>query len=164
MRTTRTTLSSLLGLVLLAGCPGPREDDALEPNDNFEQATRIELGEAVEGRANQDNPDVFVVAVEAGVSLEFSLEDRGLENCPSFQVHDPNELELLGQDPSSDCLPDETRTVEGASFEETGEGGYRIVVSAELAGDYYLTIIEGSEADNIAPFGWDYRLTASLVQ
>jgi hypothetical protein len=50
--------------------------------------------------------------------------------------------------------------VTGAAFEERDDGGYLITVPATDAGDYFLTIIEDDQGDNVAPFGWDYRLTA----
>ncbi len=157
-------LSVLAGCLLLAACPGPRDDDALEPNDTFAEATRLTLGVPVEGRANQDNPDVFVVAAGPAATLRFTLDDRGLENCPVFRVHDPAKTELVGQDPASDCgvSPADTRFAHGASIEERSDGGYVITVPAEAEGDYFLTIIEDSEADNTAPFSWDYRLTATV--
>jgi hypothetical protein len=145
-------------------CNEPRPDDGLEPNDDFEHATRLTPGMPIEGRANQDDPDVF--AVEAGPDevLLFVLEDRGYENCPTFLLHDPAGHELLGQDLASNCGVSlaETRLEPGVELRELDDGGYEIQAPAVAAGDYFLTITEDGEADNIAPFSWDYRVTVTV--
>lgn len=161
---TRRRLALPLATLLLTGCVHARDDDALEPNDDFAKATRLSPGDAVEGRANQSNPDVFVVAAGPDQLLVFALEDLQYEKCPAFRVHGPGGRELLGQDPSSNCsVPaSETRLEPGVVLREQDNGDYEIEIPATVAGDYFLTIIEGSEADNIAPFSWDYRVTATL--
>jgi len=151
-------LALLAAGALLTGCPGPRPDDGYEPNDTFEQATRLTLASVIDARINQDDADVFVIQAEPGLLL-FLLEDRGLENCAVFRVHDAARTELLGQDPTSNCGPDGTRLATGVSFSANPDGGYLISVPIGATGDVYLTILEDSEADNIAPFSWDYRLT-----
>ncbi len=153
-----------LATLLLTGCVHARDDDALEPNDDFAEATRLSPGDAIEGRANQGNPDVFVVAAGPDQSLVFALADLQYENCPAFRVHGPDGRELLGQDPSSNCsVPaSETRQEPGVVLRELENGDREIEIPAAVEGDYFLTIIEGSEADNIAPFSWDYRVTAIL--
>jgi len=161
MRTLALRLAAL-ALPAVAACPGARPDDDLEPNDSFEQATRLTLGSPVEARANQDDPDVFVVTAGGGL-LGFYLDDRGLENCPVFQVHDAARVELVGQDPTHNCGPDGTRLAGGATFAAGADGGYLISVPVAATADVYLTILEDSEADNLAPFSWDYRLTATVA-
>lgn len=145
-------------------CIEPRPDDALEPNDDRDHATPLTPGVAIEGRANQDNPDVFVVEAGPAQTILFELVDRGLERCPTFQVHGPDGAELVGQDLTSNCgeSVDEARLAPGAALRELPDGGFEIEVPALAAGPYYLTIEEDDQADNIAPFSWDYRLTATL--
>lgn len=157
----------LLAATLAGGCScgEPRADDALEPNDEFAEATPLTPGVAIEGRANQDDPDVFVIEAGPDQVITFSLVHRGLENCPTFQVHGPGAVELVGQDPADDCgvSADATRLVPGAAVRALADGGHEIEAPAAAAGAYYLTIVEDGEADNIAPFSWDYRLTATIT-
>ncbi len=150
----------IFSLILLSSC-NRRPDDALEPNDTPAQATAITVGVSIEARANQSNPDVFKIDVAENQTLTFELESLGLEECPKFILTGPNGVLY------ADALPTSCHRMvspdiheEDVDFEVIERFGYRLRTKAKVAGIYYLTIIEGSQADNIFPFSWDYRLKA----
>jgi hypothetical protein len=155
-----------LTLFLMAGCVGgARPDDALEPNDDLPQATVLTLGQPVEGRANQGDPDMFSIELPAGGTLVFHLEHRGLENCPSFAVTGPDG-QLLHDDGRFPCANRPPPQVRAPGVELEFIGGhakdYALRVPVGQAGRYVLSIHEQGATDNHAPFSWDYRLTAHL--
>lgn len=161
---------TLLPLALLmAGCPrGARRDDALEPNDDASQATPLTPGQPIEGRANQDNPDVFSLEAPEGRTIIFRAESRGLENCPAFTATGPDGA-LLYEDRHRFCNrgPDDAVKAPGVELQLLDVQGYQIGtyelrVPALQAGRYLLTIVEQGRVDNLAPFSWDYRLTARV--
>lgn len=147
----------------LTGCVGPRPDDALEPNDDLASATPLVLGEYVDGRANQDNPDVFSVEVPAGETLYFALKDRGLEDCAGFVVQ-TSETDILYEDTYQSCSHTslDVPVTNGAARTDIEGFGYEIEIASTVAGTYFLTVLEHGEADNVAPFSWDYSIRASL--
>jgi len=162
-----------LGLLALAmlwmGCPRllARSDDSFEPNDDLAHASPLTAGQAVTGRANQGNADVFSLQeVPAGKRILFRLESLGLENCPAFTVTGPGDQVLYRDDSyrcsrGRDSRPQPAQSVEGAALAVV-QTGYELRVPAATAGTYFLTINEQGEADNMFPLGWDYRLTAEL--
>ncbi len=147
-------------MILLSSC-NRRPDDSLEPNDTLAQATELIMGVPIEARANQSNPDVFKIEVTENRTLTFELESLGLEVCPKFILTGPKGVLYADALPTS-CsrigLPDIHE--EDVDFEIIERFGYLLRTKAKVAGTYYLTIIEGSHADNIFPYSWDYRLTA----
>jgi hypothetical protein len=159
----------LLATLLLTGCPrGARPDDALEPNDDPARATPLALDTAVEARANQGNPDVFSVEAPAGRTLIFLAESRGLEVCPAFTVNGPGG-EALFEDVHANCnrTAEEPRKAPGVEFHTrfgagTSAEAYELRIPTAQPGRYLLTILEQGRADNLAPFSWDYRLTARV--
>ena len=157
-----TRLSSLL--VCFGSCDGVRPDDGLEPNDTAAQATRLQIGSAIEARANQGNPDVFVFDVAASQAIVIELQSRGLENCPGFTLVGPGE-EVLFADRTARCRRVGPPATQKASvdFEIFADGSYRFRSVAEMAGPHYLTVLEGGDADNVFSYSWDYRITASAV-
>lgn len=164
----RWTLPAVLAL--LAGCQrcGLRDDDPLEPNNTFDQATVLVLGQAAEGRANQNNPDVFAADAPVGHTLVFEARSRGLENCPRFSLHGPGR-ELLYQDADFRCHLRSEKLFQAPGVElqlldaEGGVAGrYVLRANTQREGRYFLTIVEQGEADNAFPFSWDYRLVATV--
>ncbi|MBN1208680.1 MAG: hypothetical protein JXB05_27715 [Myxococcaceae bacterium] len=158
---------TLLPLALLvAACPrGARPDDALEPNDDASQATPLTPGQPVEGRANQDNPDVFSLEAPEGRTIVFQVDSLGLENCPAFTVAGPDGA-LLYEDRHHFCNrgPADAVKAPGVEFlllnvQGHEIGGYELRVPAQQTGRYLLTILEQGRVDNLFPFSWDYRLT-----
>ena len=167
-RTTRRRLGLLALAMLWMGCPRvlARSDDAFEPNDDFAHASPLTAGQAVKGRANQGNLDVFSLQAGAGKRILFRLESLGLENCPAFTVTGPGD-QVLYRDDSYRCSkgrnskPQPAQSVEGAAL-TTVQNGYELRVPAATAGTYFLTVDEQGEADNMFPLSWDYQLTAEL--
>ncbi|HYV46724.1 MAG TPA: hypothetical protein VFA20_17790 [Myxococcaceae bacterium] len=171
MSALRKLAPVLLALTTACSCSHllARPEDALEPNDDLAHATPLTAGQAVQGRANQGNADVFSLQVpEAGKRLLFRLENRGLENCPAFTVTGPDRRQVLYRDDWFRChavrgsRPQPAERVEGAALSPTAGSGYELRVPAAAAGPYFLTISEQGEADNLFPLGWDYQLTAEL--
>ncbi|UCF34324.1 MAG: hypothetical protein JSV78_03280 [Phycisphaerales bacterium] len=155
-------LMTLVVFMLLAGgCRTTRPDDALEPNNDFQTATRLTSGQPVDGRANEGNPDVFAIDATAGQNISYRLEDRGLEDCAAFTVTGPGNVILYrdghffcGRGPAPETIAD------GVTFNEVPDFGYELRVPAATAGTYFLTIEELGQADNLFKYSWDYRLTA----
>ena len=85
------------------------------------------------------------------------------EECPKFTLTGPDGVLYADAFPTS-CHRIATPDVheEGVDFETLENFGYRLRIKAKVAGIYYLTVIEGHQADNIFPFSWDYRLTATI--
>jgi len=154
-----------LSLVWALGCKHfARPDDTLEPNDDLEHATIITAGQAVTARANQWNADVFVFNSEGKGTIVFSMQSLGGEDCAAFTVTGPDS-EILYQDSGRFCSSKgDYPAVKAKGVELIGveDFGYEINVPANKAGAYYLQIYERSQADNIFPFSWDYRLTATI--
>lgn len=146
----------------MGGCPRP--DDALEPNDTAETATRLTMGEPIEARVIQDNPDVFVVAAGPGQTLIFDLVSLGEEDCNSFKVVGPGGLTKY-EDENHFCgRVGELPIVQpGGKLELLGEGAYRLTIHADAEGDYFLYVWERGHADNIFTYSWHYRLTVSAT-
>jgi hypothetical protein len=170
MKTFVLCAVTILTLSLVGGMlscrPSARPDDALEPNDDFEHATILTAGQAVTARANQWNADVFAFNCEAKGTIVFSLQSLGHEDCAAFTVTGPNG-EILYQDSGTSCSdrgPWEKPAMqaEGVKFTEVKDFGYEIDVPANTVGTYFLQIVERSQADNILPFSWDYRLTVTI--
>lgn len=161
----RTEMMSLIAVVpLVVGvCGCPRVDDALEPNDTAQTASPLVLGEPLTARVVQGSPDVFAIAVGPGETLIFTLESLGEEECAAFTVTGPSDV-LLYADQAGLCslLGEEEFQVDGASLTPLADFGYELRVPAEIAGDYFLTIVELGQADNIFTFSWHYRLTVNL--
>jgi hypothetical protein len=159
---------ALVALVplLCLGCTSARSDDALEPNNTREQATPLTSGTPVEGRANQNNPDVFAIDVPAGkTALIFHLESVGLEDCAAFTVEGPDGQTLYDDGSFGGCERPASPTimVAGAALMRlSSPPGYELRIPAVHAGRFLLTVDEQGQADNIFLFSWDYRLTARL--
>src|SRR5262249_44808538 len=100
----KTFALALAAALALPGCKSmtQRQDDRHEPNDTRETAVILSAGQAVEGRANQGNPDFFTVDVPAGRKVKFTIENRGLEDCAAFTVIGPNEA-MLYKDANGLC-------------------------------------------------------------
>ncbi|UCH50729.1 MAG: hypothetical protein JSV54_06850, partial [Chloroflexota bacterium] len=97
-------------------------------------------------------------------TIVFSMQSLGGEDCAAFTVSGPNG-EILYRDSGSFCSSKgdyPAVKAEGVEFRMVEEFGYEISVPANVAGAYYLQIYERSQADNIFPFSWDYRLTATI--
>ena len=146
---------------LLGGCPPP-EDDSLEPNDSLQAATPLASGVAVEGRAVQDDPDVFAVPAGSAGTIIFTMDDRGGQDCAAFTAtaEDGTVLYADGRHLCGRVGPPDVQ-VEGAALLLLADGGYQLTVPAGRAGTYYLEIHELPYADNLWPNAWDYRLTAT---
>lgn len=153
----------LLGLTLATAACLPRPDDRLEPNDSRGEAVTLQPGVAVEARANQGDPDVFKVAAGRGRTLNFELQSLGLEDCPAFRLEGPGGR-VLYADGRARCRRMGKPAVQQpqVTFEIVAGFGYRLRALTPAAGDYYFTVIEGSDADNIFSYSWDYRLTVSI--
>jgi hypothetical protein len=146
----------------MGGCP--RAEDGLEPNNTLAMATRLSLGQAVEGRVVQGNPDVFIVAAGPGKTLRFTMDSIGEEEeaCAAFLLTAPNGA-VLYDDDLSGCNRGGLGgpiAVPGATLNERPGIGYELVAPADLAGDYALTLTELGHADNIFTYSWRYRMTA----
>ncbi len=158
-----------MGLLALpmCGCPRfPRPEDNLEPNNTTETATELEAGGPVDARVVQGNLDVFKVTAGPGEVLIFTLESQGEEDCAAFTVTGPDENELYA-DQHFFCGGrdfDAPVAVEGASLDMSAEGIYVLSVPANVAGDYFLSIKELGQVDNIFDFSWLYRLTATTTE
>jgi hypothetical protein len=152
---------SVVGGIL--GCrPSARPDDVLEPNDDFEHATKLAADQAVTARANQNNDDYFAIDVAAGQKIIFRLQSLGLEDRPVFTVFSPVK-EVLYKDRDDFSGPRQTEShTEGVTSEDIKDFGYELRIPAKISGTYYLLIRERPQADNIFPFSWDYRLIATI--
>lgn len=138
-------------------------DDDLEPNDTLEQATELTEQTPVEARSHQGNPDVFKIEVGDNEVLTFDLKSLGGENCPAFTITHSND-QVLYADARASCSrvgPPKTHD-SSVVFEIFRDDGYQFRIQETISGYYYLTIIEGSAADNIFSFNWDYRLVAVI--
>lgn len=165
---TARRLAPLALAVLSTGCSHlfARSDDALEPNDDTAHATPLTAGQSVKGRANQGNADVFSLQAAEGNRLVFRLESLGLEDCPAFTVTGPDG-QVLYRDQTYRChnghQGQPAERVAGAEVTRTqSPSGYEVRAPAARAGTHFLTIHEQGEADNVAPYSWDYQLTAQL--
>jgi len=146
--------------ICMGGCPRP--EDALEPNDTPETATRLIEGMPVEPRTVQDNPDCFVIAAGPAQTLVFTFETLGEEDCNSFKVTGPDGATFY-EDDNNYCgrIGDIPVVQPGGQLDLVGEDGYVLTIHAESAGDYVLTVHERGQADNIFDYSWRYRLTAT---
>lgn len=168
-RTHPTLCTPALAVLLIGtlttttGCRTTRSEDALEPNDTTQTATVLTAGQAVEGRANQGNLDLFAVEAAADQTILFRLESLGLEDCAKFTVSDPAG-QTLYRDSGSTCDrgPEPDVQAEGVTFTRVEGFGYELRIPAATAGTYLLTIDERGQADNIFAFSWDYRVTATV--
>ncbi len=155
----------LFGLLLaLAGCRSAcmRDDDSLEANDWLDEATPMRLGEPIEARANEGDPDAFVVEVPAGRTLVWEATHRGKENNAGFDLYGPGFARIEWERADAGAFA-------GATFEGVTNpdkhwqyATYRFRVTPTREGRYYMIITEHGQADNMLPFSWDYRLTATL--
>ncbi len=160
MRTRCAHGCVLVGLLLTAGCPQPR-DDGFEPNDSPETATVLQLNDPIQARTVQDNPDVYAVEAPAG-SLVFRLDTIEGQVCPAFTVTAPDGT-ILFRDTHRFCsrtgsTPD---AIPGVQF-GVDDAGYTLRVPAQTAGRYVLTVRELGYADNIIDTFWEYTLTAGI--
>lgn len=160
------SFACLILLVSVAGCPKPRED-SLEPNDSPEQATSLPLDTPLTARAIQFNPDVFVTPLQGGQGqlLNYLFESLGGdEECMGFTVTAPDGTNLY-EDTNFTCAkgPQDTIRVPGANLVFTRDIGYSLVVPATATGNYFLTIEQKPQADNVFPFFTDYRINAHVV-
>ncbi len=162
-RVVRVAAVLIGALTITAGCRTTRSEDALEPNDNAQAATLLVAGQAVEGRANQGNLDVFAIDAAADPTILLRLESLGLEDCAKFTVTDPGGRTLY-RDSGFTCErgPEPQVQAEGVTFTRVEGFGYELRIPATTAGTYLLTIDEHGQADNIFPFSWDYRVTATV--
>ncbi len=158
----RAVLIAAVVLALLAsGCLRP--DDLLEPNNNVALATALQVGQIVEARANQGDPDVYKIAARRGQSLHFKLQSRGLEECPGFRLEDPrNQVLFKTQARCRRVGHQAPEKAAGVTWQTGADFGYRLSTTAEIDGFYYLIILEGSDADNLFPYSWDYRLVVDV--
>lgn len=157
---------ALSASTLLAGCKllTRRSDDVFEPNDTPSAAVPLKPGQALEGRANQGNADFFVVDAPEGRSIEFSIENRGLEDCAAFTVTGPAG-EVLYRDAGQLCgrsSANPPETTPGVELVGGGSQGYRLRLPSGPGGRYYLEIVELGRADNEASFSWDYRVSVKF--
>ena len=163
MTAPTTTLRRAGALLFLAcaACRAPRLDDAYEPNDDLAHATPLVLDVPLIARANQGNPDVFVVDVPAAATLVFRAESLGLEECAGFSATGPDGTVLFRVAAGCDASHEPLVRAAGVESEHSDE---LFVLSLPVAsgGLHYLTILEGAESDNLFDFSWDYRLTASV--
>lgn len=109
------------------------------------------------------DPDVFVVEVPEGKTLEFALTSRGLEEgYADFCIYFGDEHVLLHDGSLSfHCAPSTTReATDIATVTENGAGGF--LVATHRAGRYFISINERGEADNQFPFSWDYTIEAKI--
>lgn len=144
----------------MGGCPRP--EDALEPNDTPETATRLVVGEPAEARVVQYNADVFAVAAGPDETLVFTLENLGEEDCAAFEVTSPDG-DTLYADTNGFCgrLGFYPMPGPGGELDRLpDDAGYILTISAEQEGDYFLTLTELGRADNIFDYSWLYRVTA----
>ena len=167
MNSIRTMLRRPLPVVLsvywMSCLHCTRPDDGMEPNDDIEHATRLIVGQTVDGRANQGDDDVFLLDVERLSTVVYRMESMGLEDCPTFTASGSTG-DVLYRDVHFNCRrgPEPAEQVSGAGLTLVPGFGYELRVPATCAGTYLLIIHEQGMADNIAPFSWDYRLTVSL--
>lgn len=159
MRTLHTLLLALT--LAAAACRNTRPDDAFEPNDTLAEATPLTVGEAVVARANQGDPDVFVVQVPADRRLHVRVESLGLEECAGFRLQGPGG-ELLYHLPEG-CDFGRTPKVQAGGVTGTHTKELlELELTPTVAGAYAFTVLEGAQADNLFDFSWDYRLTVDL--
>jgi len=159
----RLTWAFLISLFFCTGCRDPLPDDNLEPNDTLEQATELTRQTPVEARSHQDNPDVFKIEVGDDEVLTFDLESLDGENCPGFTITHSND-QVLYADAGARCRrvgPPKTHD-SSVEFEILRDYGYQFRIPMTIPGYYYLTIIEGSNADNMFRYHWDYRLVVMV--
>jgi hypothetical protein len=151
-------------VLVLAGCRSAcaRDDDGLEDNDTFQQATKLEVDKPIDGRANEDDPDVFVVDAPEGKTLTFALTSRGLEEgYADFCLFYGDEQALLFDGSRwHDCAPEGTQRA--TDIATVTQDGRDFVVATHRPGRYFLSIIQGGEADNQLPFSWDYTIVAHI--
>jgi hypothetical protein len=116
-------LSGCVLLDLVNPCPGPREADALEPNDT--QATATVLNQVREASINVRETDVF--AFEANAGQQLKVIARILEN----NGNDQGGLNVLIEGPNNLRL--ERNTIDN-----------RLEITALGMGTHYLTVTDGS--------------------
>lgn len=162
-RLTTFAAAALVGATtFLVGCRFPRDDDQWEPNNDIATATTLPLATSLSGRANEGDPDVFRIDVVTTSALSIVVEDRGLEELPSFTLTGPD-----GQDHYRDGTfnshrrPQPEHAADGTSL-HVAEGTYTLRVDNAAPGSWYLTIREMGAADNALLFSWDYQITATV--
>ena len=119
-----TLLNSCVILDLVNPCPGPREADALEPNDT--QATATVLNQVREANINKLETDVFAFAASAG--QKWQVIPRIFEGNGNDQAG----LNLLIEGPNNLRL--ERNTIYNPRPELTALG----------TGTHFLTVTDGS--------------------
>lgn len=155
----------LLAIILLVSC-NPK-DDALEPNDDFSQATSLDSEKALKAIVLQNNSDVFSIEAQAGQKIVFTIsaeEGKSPYNV-DFSIHDPHGNSLQG----FDCYRVENCQLQGDNIKITrSQDGavlaFELAQQVNLSGSYYLTIRQHPDADNMFAYYWKYRLSAALLQ
>lgn len=147
----------------LGGCPRP--DDLFEPNDTFATATPLEPGVPITASVAQSTTDVFAIEATAGQTVVFRIESLDFEVCPLFSATGPDGT-VLYEEPLTRCRRfdpvEPTVQVGGSSLTIIRDEAFELRVPAASDGPYFITILEGGEADNIFDFNWAYRLTATV--
>lgn len=165
-RVYRHLASSILASVLIGCIPSwyERSDDQLEPNNSFSQATQLTAGAIYHARANQGDADFFRIDITDMIPLNVKISDRGLEHCPTLSVYsaDRTLLHRSKVSCSGAKIEDEiTRT--GITLKRVGND-YQLTIVPTSSDTYYLSIVEGGQADNVLPFSWDYSVTLESTQ
>ena len=147
----------------LGGCPRP--DDSFEPNDTLATATPLEPGVPITASVAQSTQDVFAIEASVGQTVLFRIESLEFEVCPLFSAAGPDGT-ILYEEPLTRCRHfdpiEPTVQVEGSSLTIIRDEAFELRVPATSDGLYFITILEGGEADNIFDFNWSYRLTATF--
>lgn len=150
-------------VLFISGCPRP--DDGFEPNDTLATATMLELGVPITASVAQSTYDVFVVEAMAGQMILFRIESLEFEVCPLFTATGPDGA-ILYEEPDTRCRRFDTIEpavqVEGASLTIIQDEAFELRIPTATDGNYYITIFEGGEVDNIFDYNWSYRLTATV--
>mgnify|MGYP006279319525 CR=1 FL=1 len=104
------------------------ENDDLEPNDERENATEIDLGEHDDLRVVDGERDYYAVSVDAGERLNVDVEFDDAEG----------DLDLAVLGPDGDVLTDSDSTTDGESAS----------VITEESGEYYVVVYGYDDATN----------------
>jgi hypothetical protein len=119
-----TLLNSCVILDLVNPCPGPREADALEPNDT--QSTATVLNQVLNANINKLETDVF--AFEASAGQKWQVISRIFEGNGNDQAG----LNLLIEGPNNFRLEQNTMYNSRPEFTALGTG------------THFLTVTDGS--------------------
>ena len=162
-RNMRVALLVITVGLCLGGCPRP--DDLLEPNDTLATATPLEPGIPITASVAQSTNDVFTVEAMAEQTVLFRIESLDFEVCPMFSATGTDGT-ILYEEPLTRCRRfdpiDPTIQVEGSSLTIIRDEAFELRIPAAIDGNYFITIFEGGEADNIFDYNWAYRLTATF--